>query len=265
MQIETGAARRLWVGVDNQGCPARQSSCFKLAQEQLDANLIVGFEHLDDRAHHFLALRSHLLKHAEQTRQRLFAVTSVQPGAGKSHIAVNLAAALSRIAPTLLVELDLRRPSLGARLGLPADAPGVDDFLAGEAMWQHTAVQIDGFDLTVHRVRKARAKAESLLSASCFDEMFGHLRSHDDRPICILDCPPAIVNDDITLIKRAVDGILMVVEEARTPKRALRDALDALSSTPLVGTILNKSISSARPAVSYDYYRDQKRLEDGTD
>jgi Mrp family chromosome partitioning ATPase len=257
MQIETGAARRLWMSGTSGIRPPTQPSCFRLAQEQLDANLIVGFEHLDDRAHHFMALRSQLLKHAGQTDQRLFAVTSVQPGNGKSHVAINLAAALSRIAPTLLVELDLRRPSMGARLGLPRETPGVDDFLDGKSAWRHTAVRIDGYDLGVHRVRKARARPESLLSVPCFEEMFELLRSREGRPICILDCPPAIVDDDIARIKRHVDGVLMVVEEARTPRRALREALASLAPAPLVGAILNKSISSAGPTPGYDYYRDQ--------
>lgn len=264
MQTERGAAR-LWVDGEVRKQPRPQPSCIQLAPEQLDANLIVGFEHLDERAHPFLAIRAKLLEHAENTRSQLFAVTSVQPGNGKSHIAVNLAATLSRIVPTVLVELDLRRPSLGARLGLPLNQPGVDDFLAGKCLWKQTGLRIDAFDLTVHRVRKARANAEFLLSASSLEELFDGLRSHVDRPICIIDCPPAIVDDDITLIKRSIDGILMVVEEARTPKRALRDTLIALSPTPIVGAILNKSISSTSPSVGYDYYRDQALIEDDAD
>ena len=96
-----------------------------LDPELLRRNLIVGFESTDsENVHPFSVLRSQLLKHVRATGSRVFAVMSVQPGNGKTHVAVNLAAALSRIHPTTLVELDLRRPSIGQTLGLSPIRPG---------------------------------------------------------------------------------------------------------------------------------------------
>jgi len=224
-----------------------------LDPDTLDANLIIGFEQMNERVHPFFVLRSQLLKHMRTTGMRIFAVTSVQPGNGKTHIAVNLAAAVSRIHPTILVELDLRRPSIGQRLGLPEWPAGVEDYLAGDKAWADTSLRIHGYNLAVHRVRQARVNAEDLLASSHLTDMIETIRGAEGDPICIIDTPPALVHDDLMLIARAIDGVLMVVEEARTRKRALLDTVNSLSPTPVVGSILNMSISSPRAGGEYGY------------
>ncbi|WP_447930853.1 CpsD/CapB family tyrosine-protein kinase [Sphingopyxis fribergensis] len=226
-----------------------------LDPELLRRNLVVGFESTDSEdVHPFSVLRSQLLKHVRATGSRVFAIMSVQPGNGKTHVAVNLAAALSRIHPTVLVELDLRRPSLGQALGLSPIRPGIDDTLAETATLQEFGMRIDGTKLTVHRVRTSKANPEALLSSDKLTELTNAIRNSDDQPICIIDTPPAVIHDDIMLIAPAVDGIIMVVQEARTSKRALVNTIKSLSPTPVIGTVLNRSISSPLQTAEYEYY-----------
>ncbi|WP_126172163.1 CpsD/CapB family tyrosine-protein kinase [Altericroceibacterium xinjiangense] len=226
----------------------------------LAANRIVGFEPMDENAQSFFQIRSALLNHAQATGQRIFAVTSGEPRNGKTHVAVNLAAALSRIHPTVLVELDMRQPSVGQRLGLPSSPPGVDDYLAGETGWCETRVQIEGFDLGIHRVRKRRHDAETLLNSTRLANALRLSCAAEGRPICIVDTPPAIMTDDLVLIARAVDGFLLVAQEARTRKRGLLDVVSALSPTPVIGSVLNMSISSPAPRVDYGCYYSSKNF-----
>ncbi|MFT3967140.1 MAG: CpsD/CapB family tyrosine-protein kinase [Sphingobium sp.] len=216
-------------------------------------NLVVGFAHASELAHPFLVLRSQLLKHVKASDMRVFAVTSVQPGNGKTHVAVNLAAAMSRLHPTVLVELDLRRPSIGGRLGIDARRPGIDDVLGGEIPLSDAGMPVADFGLTVHHVREHRHNAEDLLTSPHLAGLIAQARSAPGDPVIIVDTPPALVHDDLMLIARVIDGVLMVVEEGRTPRRALKDVIGALSPTPVVGAILNKSISSPSPASYYDY------------
>ncbi|MET0251550.1 MAG: CpsD/CapB family tyrosine-protein kinase [Novosphingobium sp.] len=227
---------------------------FALSPETLAANMVVGFERMNSRVHPFFVMRSRLLKHARATGQRVFAVTSVQPGDGKTHVSVNLAAALSRIYPTVLVELDLHWPSVSRRLGLPPVRRGIDDFLAGEAGWRETGLKCQASDLTIHPVREHRPDAEDLLASPRLAEFLQDLRSDGSDPICLIDTPPALVNDDLMLIARAVDGVLMVVCEAKTRSPALRETINALNPKPIVGTILNMSISSLRSESDYGSY-----------
>ncbi len=230
----------------------------------LASNHVVGFGAMNEEVHPFFMLRAALLNHAMATHQQVFAVTSAQAGNGKTHVATNLAATLSRIHPTILLELDLRQPSVGARLGLPDDVPGVDDFLSGDAEWADTAIPIQGFDLVVHRVRRARVNAETLLAAPALGQILRQFRANGSGPICIVDTPPALVSDDLVLIARGIDGVLLVVEEARSRKRDIAEVAGALSPTPIVGSILNNSISRPRSQNTYGYYYQESREADDT-
>lgn len=226
-----------------------------LDPELLRRNLVVGFASTDSEdVHPFSVLRSQLLKHVRATGSRVFAIMSVQPGNGKTHVAVNLAAALGRIHPTVLVELDLRRPSIGQTLGLSPIRPGIDDTLAKTATLQDSGMRIEGTKLTVHRVRTRKDNPEALLSLDGLTALTNAIRNSDDRPICIIDTPPAVIHDDVMLIAPAVDGVIMVVEEARTSKRALVNTIKSLSPTPVIGAVLNRSLSAPLPTNEYEYY-----------
>lgn len=240
--------------------PGPTRAAWVLDPAVLAAHEIVGFGAMSEQVHAFSMIRAALLGHAEALHQRVFAITSAQAGNGKTHVAINLAATLSRIHPTVLLELDLRQPQVGQRLGLGLDAgpetlapenPGIDDYLSGEAAFADTGVRIEGYDLTVHRVRRARVNAGSLLASPALTAMLRELRGDGSGPICIVDTPPALVNDDLALIARGIDGVLLVVEEARSRKRDILDVVSALHPTPILGSILNNSIS--RPPRPNDY------------
>ena len=220
----------------------------------LGRNFVTGFGPRTDQVHPFFMIRSNLLRHIKASGQQIIAVTSAEPGNGKTHTAINLAAVLGRITPTVLIELDLHRPSIAARLGLPADPPGVDDYLQGQAEWHETRLAIEGCDLAIHRVRKPRCNAEGLLNSPGLASAMARLRDLDSRPVCIIDTPPALISDDLALIARVVDGFLVVAEEARTRKRALSDLVNALGSTPVIGSVLNKSLSETVRSDGYGYY-----------
>lgn len=256
MQAETGSVHRFPV-LDLAEPYNADADGIDLSPRRLAVNRVVGFEQLNERAQPYIAMRAQLLRHAEQTGTRIFAVTSAQPGNGKTHVAVNLAAALSRITPTLLVELDLRRPSIAARLGLPRPDSGIDDFLSGEARGADVGVRVQGYDLRIYPARLPRSNAEELIGSSRLGILFDALRAAPERPICIVDTPPITIDDDFMRIAPATDGLLMVVEEGRTPRRALLDALRRVQPTPIVGTVLNKSIGARGARIDYDYYRDQ--------
>lgn len=225
---------------------------YPLDHALLRRNRIVGFAQNNELAHPYMVLRSQLLRHAKMSGMRVFAVTSAQPGNGKTHVAVNLAAALSRLHPTILVDLDLRRPSVGQRIGLGHGKAGIDDYLDGTVGLAQCATPIEGYDLTVHAAREHRGNAEELLCGTALSDFVATVRASENGPICIIDTPPALVHDDLMLIARTIDGVLMVVEEGRTPKRALRQAIGALTPTPVIGSVLNMSLSPSSGA-SYAY------------
>jgi len=248
---ETSAVHQLCGGFSAQAT----SEEVALDAATLATNLIFGFGSVSESLYPFFMIRALLLKHMKACSQRVFAITSVEPGDGKTHVAVNLAAALSRIHPTVLLELDLRKPSVEQRLGLglgPAIS-GIDDYLDGATQWLDTSVKISGFHLTVHRVRQPRSNAEALLGSSRLTDALDLIRRADQQPICIIDTPPALLNDDLALIAQQVDGVVLVVQEGRTRKRGLLDVVKVLDSRPVIGSILNMSISQPPYSAGYGY------------
>jgi protein-tyrosine kinase len=233
-----------------------------LDPEHLAKNRIWGFGPANEHFYPYLMMRSNLLQHVRATGHQIIAGTSVEQGNGKTHTAINLAAALSRITPTILLELDLRRPTIGERLGLPDTASGVEAFLKGEATWHETRLAIQGSDLSVHRVGHACSNAEALLSSAWLSNAIQRIRDTKNRPVCIIDTPPALVGDDLALIARVVDGFLLVAQESRTRKRGLLEVVKALRPAPVIGSVLNLSITEPLQAVDYNYYYNQSPSPD---
>lgn len=244
--------RRATIRADEPESAGRPS--MEVEHEPVASNVIASFDKFDARAQPFIRMRSQLIHIASDTGQRVFAITSAEPGAGKTHIAINLAAALSRITPTALVELDLRRPSIATRLGLSRPRRGIDDFLDGSAVWNELGWRIRGFALDVYSVRAPRGNAENLLTSEALQSLFDHLRAMEEQPICIVDTSPMTVEDDFMLIAPAVDGVLMVVEEGRTSRRQILEAAASLKATPIIGTILNRSMWSPGHGSYYGSY-----------
>ena len=228
-----------------------------LDHEVLIENGIWGFEHFDIRARSFVLLRSQLMNRFHQPGGRILAVTSTRPGEGKTYVTANLAAALSRIHPTTLIDLDLRRPSIATRFGLTVEH-GVEDFLAGDTDWSSTGQRIASGQLTIHGARQSRPDTAEMLASDALREVFASFKALPGAPICIVDTPPILMLDDTNLIARHVDGVLMVIEEGRTRGRDVEEALRLLGTTPVVGSVLNKSLSISKSTVDYAYYDDLK-------
>lgn len=216
-------------------------------------NSIFGLEHMDQRSRSFIMLRSQIMNGFHADGGRILATTSTQAGNGKSFITANLASALCLIQPTVLIDLDLRRPTMGSRFGLTVDA-GIDDYLSGDCEWSEVGQKVAGLDLTLYPVRVPRRNSSTLLASDRLTAAIRSIRTVPDRTICIIDTPPALALDDIMLIARNVDGILLVVEEGRTTAGDVKEAQRLLNPTPIVGAVLNKSITGKHHRYVYNYY-----------
>ena len=215
-------------------------------------NSIFGLELMDERAQPFVLLRSQLLSRLAGMGGRIVAVTSTQPENGKSFVSANLATALCQIRPTQLVDLDLRRPTVRQRFGLP-DCPGVDDYLQGDGPLAGFGSRVAGHTLGLLPVRRALENSADLLASTRGESLFAELRALPGSPVCIIDTPPVLEADDMLIIGRHVDGVLLVVEEGRTRGDDLLEAVRMLHPTPVIGTILNRSVARTVSSTYYGY------------
>jgi protein-tyrosine kinase len=215
---------------------------------------VVGLDLMDPRIRSFLILRTRLQTSFYRAGGRMLVVSSTETANGKTYVSANLACATAAIQPCVLVDLDLRRPSIAHKLGLTVER-GVDDFLSGEAEFEEVGIALDGLDLTVFPARTPRFDSSNLLAGDLLGSFLRRVRELPGSPICIIDTPPTLVLDDVMLISRRVDGVLMVVEEGRTRSADLKEALGLFGSTPLVGSVLNKSLSSNRGYDTAGFYQ----------
>lgn len=210
--------------------------------DALADRFIFGFRSGDSRARPFKLLRTRIAKLAEESGVKLIGVTSAAPNVGKTFVAANLAAALSRLADTHVcaIDLDMHRPALGPRFGM-TEGEGVHDYLSGEIADVRTiGRQINDERLVlVPGFRRPVATGE-LLSGPSGDALFASLRALPAGTLVIIDMPPIFADDDAVIIANRIDGYLLVVEDGRTTKKQVEETIRMLSPAPVLGTVLNR-------------------------
>ena len=225
-----------------------------LSPNALEAHKIVGFNPSDVRARAFTLLRTRVIKEMASRGHRLLGITSPTPSSGKSFLAINLAASLARVAEAkvVLVDLDLRRGSVAAELGLPEGQRGIADFLGGSgANLTDLGFRIGGTNLAVFPTTPVSGSAAELLAHEGFSQFIAAFRDEKSRPIVIFDLPPVFAGDDAMLSVGALDSYLMVVDSGKTSRRHLEDALAMLTPTPCLGSVLNRFKGGLLDAYGY--------------
>jgi succinoglycan biosynthesis transport protein ExoP len=175
---------------------------------------------------------------------RTLAVTSAVPQEGKTTTAANLAIALAlRGSRVVLVDFDVRRPSVDEVFRLPHDALGVADYAAGRAGYDETlwSVSLNG-RTPIGAVQPALQVGENgsggrggslrVMPAGAGRRLHGvalvpHLNQileelQDDADVIVCDTPPALLTVEMAELAQVVDRVLVVVRQGRVTRRALR-------------------------------------------
>jgi capsular exopolysaccharide synthesis family protein len=207
---------------------------------RLNPLLVAGLAPKSPAAEQYRQLRTRL-GHSEGAQNlRSVLVTSPQKGEGKSITAANLALTMAQELhrKVVIVEADLRKPSLQHLFGLPS-GPGLTDYLAGAADLESVMQFLPAYQLTVIAAGTSPANPAELLGSTAMRRMLDQLRSRFDR--VILDTPPVLPLADVAVLAPMVDGALLVVRAGVTPKPAIENALRAFDSSRLLGVVLNES------------------------
>jgi succinoglycan biosynthesis transport protein ExoP len=166
-------------------------------------------------------------------------ITSSRPNEGKSTLAENLSKYAAKVGlRTLLIDADLRSPSLSLRMGDPSSR-GLVDILSGKRGAKESIVQHpSGVDFLTGSAIPARA-AEML----CSHQMDGLLNwARDAYDLVVIDAAPVLHIVDARVLARLVDGVIFVIEWDYTPIRIVENAIKNLEipRDRIIGGVLNK-------------------------
>ena len=202
-------------------------------------------------------LRIRVLKEVEENQTKTIMVTSSIPGEGKTTVAVNLAISLVRQGKkVVLVDCDLRNPSIADFLGITEQRPGIDSVLHKKAAVTDVLTEIDvnGENKLTLLLGEEEEKIDiSLLGSKRMEGLIAELKNMAD--VVILDTAPAQLLADAALMARFVDAVLYVIRYDYTKMYKIREGIQALamSKIKMLGYVFNCDRNSGDGKYGYGY------------
>ncbi|HZK14444.1 MAG TPA: CpsD/CapB family tyrosine-protein kinase, partial [Desulfobaccales bacterium] len=203
-------------------------------------------------------LRTHILHSTKRESRNTLMVTGPLPNEGKTLTAINLAIAISqRVGQTvLLVDGDLRNPSVHRYLDLPA-GPGLVDYLTSGYPIAECLVHPEGLaNLVVLPAGQSTTQAGELLSSPLMVDLVRELKHFYPDRYVLFDLSPLLYADPLAFAP-LVDGIILVVEAGSTPREEITRAQETLKEFPVLGCVLNKIDPRGLSYNSHQYYPDR--------
>jgi capsular exopolysaccharide synthesis family protein len=211
----------------------------------------------------FRSLRSHVYQARYEAPLKTILIASGMPSEGKSFIAANLAMSLARnsIHNILLIDGDLRRPTLHKLLGAP-NKVGLSDYLDGKAeMAEILQRDLDPeaeedkkvesiSNLTFIASGRSCDHSSELVANNRMKELIEAVSPHFDW--IVIDAPPVLAVTDAVELARFSDAVLLVARGATTPYEVAQRAKTAFSKSRVLGFVLN-DVKDAPHTGSYSY------------
>jgi capsular exopolysaccharide synthesis family protein len=191
--------------------------------------------------------------------KKILMVTSSVAGEGKSTVAANLAISMAlKGKKVILVDCDLRNPSVGRIFNASEGNPGLVAVLNGKATLDEALVEVKNKEVASKLWLMPGADKESrlveILGSEDMRSLIDRLREKAD--VVILDTPPSAVLVDAMMLVKHVDGIAYVVMRDYARRNIIFDGVQELSTSgaPIMGCILNGGRTRSGKYGYYGHY-----------
>jgi capsular exopolysaccharide synthesis family protein len=210
----------------------------------------------------FRSIRANLHFASARSSARSVLVTSPRPSDGKSTIASNLAVVMAQAGKrTVLIDCDLRRPTVRRHFGLSADSDGLTNFLADHSLNTPDAIlhNVDVEGLEIIPSGPIPPNPAELLDSPRMRRLVELLLT--DHDMVLLDSPPILILSDSAVLASKVDGTVLVLDGSGTSAREVNAAIEQLHKTGarVLGAIVTKMKVPNIPFMRryhYDYAED---------
>ncbi|MEQ1637421.1 MAG: P-loop NTPase [Methylococcales bacterium] len=227
----------------------QQTQIVQVDSQTLFNNRVIAAADEDPRADVFRILRTKVLQRMRSNNANVLAITSPTAGVGKSLVAVNLAVSIAMDSnySVLLIDMDLRRPSIHQYFGL-APKFGLSDYCMDNKPIPELLINPGIKSLVILPAGKPTRRSSELLSTTKMLDFAAELKDRYPNRIVIIDLPPLLATDDAMAFMPNVDACILVAAEGQSTKDELERSLRLIDEKKYLGTILNKS---AEPQVEY--------------
>lgn len=231
-----------------------QTRVVQLNHEHLAKNRIVSFNKNNHLSLGFDILRTQIIKKMLKNGWRTMAITSPIPGCGKTMVSINLAMSIAHHTDktAMLVDFDLRSPTVSKYLGLPAGST-LNDVLSGDATIAESLVNPGLNRLVILPTTTPIKHSSEVLSSRKVGNLITELRDRYAERIVIFDMPPLLGTDDAMIMLSQVDCVLVVVGNGMVSKSDLTESMRYVDQDKLLGTVLNKAKVSQSQKGYYGY------------
>ncbi|MBH0072601.1 polysaccharide biosynthesis tyrosine autokinase [Pseudoalteromonas sp. NZS127] len=217
------------------------------------------YAYLEDKYRRFAesvrTFRTSLLLTQLDRNHQIIAVTSSVPGEGKTTTSANLALSLAQMGSVLLIDADLRKPSLAKRFDIPVFHPGLSNLITGTEQFSECVHLDERSGVAIMPSGQIPSNPLELLSSARFDELLKVLKTKYDH--IIIDTPPTQAVSDALVIAQSVDSVVYVVRADVTRVKPIKAGLERLFEVKahVAGVILNQvDMSKTKDEHSYGYY-----------
>lgn len=173
--------------------------------------------------------------------KKTLVITSSVPGEGKSTVAVNLALAHAQTKRVLLIDCDMRRPSIAKVLGLDNTHPGLSMLVLGVVKLENCVYKMEGTTLEVLTAGAIPPNPLELIISEKFKELLAQLSETYDT--IIIDSPPVQLVSDAVILASMATGVVFVLKADATPFQLARRGIRALQrgGASMYGIVLNQA------------------------
>jgi len=200
----------------------------------------------------YAALRTSLSYSSAQGLPQTLLITSSQPAEGKTTTSFALAAAFAKLGNrVLLVDSDLRRPSLHKLLGV-ANTVGLSGLLVQRGNIEEAMIPLPEFNLTLLPSGRIPPNPTDVLAGGTLPAVLERLQQHFD--IIVIDGPPVLGLADAPLLSAQVEATLLIVESNRGFGGRTKGAIRRLRAANgvIVGAVLTK-FEARKSGYGYEY------------
>lgn len=217
----------------------------------------------DGKKHQFAeavrTLRTSLsLLNIEKENQAIL-VTSSVPKEGKTTVSINLAFALGQLDKTILIDADLRRPSIGKQFNIPSYQPGVANLVLKSHSFEECLVRDEESNIDILSAGTIPSNPQELLADKGFEDLISKLKS--EYKYVVVDTAPTQAVSDSMIVANSCDSVIYVVRADSTSDKVINNGLSRFLQVGhrLDGVVLNqvnlcKSDVAQRYAGFYDQY-----------